>query len=162
MCFSKNLSFVPKLSFNLFLYIFYLKKILYMNSCSNVHMKETPVCEIESVNHEAVEYVTKQLCSDDEIYRFTELFKVLATPSRLKILFALQHHELCVCDLAIVLNTTTSSVSHQLRILRQNSLVKFRKEGKNVYYSLVNKSFVESILNNHEWFGLEHSFCTGE
>ena len=114
MCFSKNLNFVPKLSFNLFLYIFYLKKILYMNSCSNVHMKETPVCEIESVNHEAVEYVTKQLCSDDEIYRFTELFKVLATPSRLKILFALQHHELCVCDLAIVLNTTTSSVSHQL------------------------------------------------
>jgi len=72
----------------------------------------------------------------ETILRLAETFKVLGDPTRMKIIFALSLEELCVCDIANLLGTTKSAVSHQLRVLRNMRLVKYRKDGKMVYYSL--------------------------
>ena len=77
--------------------------------------------------------------------------KFLGDPTRIRILYALSAGELCVCDIASVLNMTQSAISHQLRVLKQIKLVKFRREGKTVYYSLAD-AHVETILSQ----GLEH------
>lgn len=86
--------------------------------------------------------------------RVAETFKVLGDPTRTKIIFALFTAELCVCDLASLLNTTSSAVSHQLRILRNMRLVKYRKEGKMVFYSLdddhINNLFHECLRHVEE------------
>ena len=73
---------------------------------------------------------------DELIFDLAEFFKVFADSTRMKILWALHESELCVCDIAVVLDMTKSAVSHQLKYLRDANLVKFRKEGKIVYYSL--------------------------
>lgn len=79
------------------------------------------------------------------------MFKVFGDPTRIRILYALSAGELCVCDIASVLNMTQSAISHQLRVLKQIKLVKFRRDGKTVYYSLAD-THVETILSQ----GLEH------
>ena len=76
------------------------------------------------------------LPTDEEIYNLAELFKVFGDSTRIRILFVLSSAEVCVCDLARVLNMTQSAISHQLRILKQNKLVKSRREGKSIFYSL--------------------------
>ena len=73
---------------------------------------------------------------DEKLYDLAELFKVFGDTTRIKILYALFEEEMCVCDIADLLNMTQSAISHQLRVLKQARLVKFRKEGKIVYYSL--------------------------
>lgn len=73
---------------------------------------------------------------EETLYDLAELFKVFGDSTRIKILWALDEAEMCVCDIAVLLNMTQSAISHQLRVLRQNKLVKNRKEGKVVYYSL--------------------------
>lgn len=74
--------------------------------------------------------------SDEIIFDFAELFKVFGDTTRMRIICALKENELCVGDIAEITNTTISAISHQLRILKQAKLVKYRKEGKTVYYSL--------------------------
>ena len=85
------------------------------------------------------------------LYDLAELFKVFGDSTRIKILYALFEAELCVCDIAQLLSVSQTAVSHQLRVLKNNKLVKFRKEGKNVFYSLAD-DHVRRIIDQ----GIEH------
>lgn len=90
------------------------------------------------------------------IHRLAETFSILSNPTRLKIIFALSQEELCVCDLTILLGTTKSAVSHQLRILRIARLVKYRRDGKVSFYSLddehIKKLFDQGLRHVEESF----------
>ena len=89
--------------------------------------------------------------NDDTLYRLADLFKVFGDPTRIRILYALSVEELCVQDIADRLSMTQSAISHQLRVLKQMSLVKFRRDGKTIFYSLADSN-VATIMNQ----GLEH------
>ncbi|MGF9964803.1 ArsR/SmtB family transcription factor [Bacillus rhizoplanae] len=93
-------------------------------------------CLQNVIHQEIVERVQQTIPQDDSLSQVAELFKVLGDRTRTRILHALFEAELCVCDLAYLLGMTQSSISHQLRVLKQAKLVKNRKEGKVVYYSL--------------------------
>jgi DNA-binding transcriptional ArsR family regulator len=97
---------------------------------------DAPNCEARLVNLNNVRRVQPEILLMPEAQRMAEFFGVLADPNRLRLLSALANQELCVCDLAAGLKMGESAVSHQLRILRAMRLVKYRKEGRNVYYSL--------------------------
>jgi len=97
---------------------------------------EEPVCRVDLFDPKRVALVRKRLKSEKTIQSLAETFRVLGDPTRVKIIFALSQQELCVCDLANLLGATRSAVSHQLRILRGMRLVKYRKDGRMVYYSL--------------------------
>lgn len=103
-------------------------------------------CEYEHVHNEVVEQVTAELPDEDMLFDVAELFKIFGDSTRIRILTALSQAELCVCDVATILNMTKSAVSHQLRILRQAKLVKNRRSGKEVYYSL-DDDHVYKIIN---------------
>lgn len=92
--------------------------------------------DITIIDKEKVDKLKNSLLSDDFIINMAELFKVFGDSTRVKIISVLLEDELCVCDIANIINATQSAVSHQLRILKQAKLVKYRKEGKVVYYSL--------------------------
>ena len=94
------------------------------------------VCEANVIHEEIVNSVRKRMPAEEPIYEVSELFKVFGDSTRARIICALQLAELCVCDLAAILGMTHSAVSHQLRILKASRLVKSRKEGRVVYYSL--------------------------
>ena len=89
--------------------------------------------------------------ADEVLYKLADLYKVFGDPTRIRILYALSSGELCVCDIAEVLGMTQSAISHQLRVLKQTALVKFRREGKTVYYSLAD-GHIATILAQ----GLDH------
>lgn len=108
-------------------------------------------CETELVHEDVVAHVQEQLPEDELLYDLAELFKVFGDSTRIKILYALFEAELCVCDIARLLNLTQSAISHQLRILKTNKLVKSRREGKTVFYSLAD-NHVRSIIHQ----GQEH------
>ncbi|MCF0134454.1 MAG: winged helix-turn-helix transcriptional regulator [Blautia sp.] len=92
-----------------------------------------------------------QAIDENSLYDLAELFKVFGDSTRIRILYTLTHSELCVQEIADELNMTQSAISHQLRILKQMSLVRFRREGKTIYYSLAD-DHVATIMNQ----GLEH------
>lgn len=102
-------------------------------------------------NIEKVEALSSIMPCEEEAYDVSELFKVLGDYTRVNILFVLQKGEVCVCDIAQLLNMTQSAISHQLRVLKQARLVKYRREGKTVYYSIAD-SHVDTILS----MGIEH------
>ncbi len=106
-------------------------------------------CDV--IHAELVEQVRNQLPDERKLYDLADLFKVLGDSTRVKLLWALDHHEMCVCDLAVLFDMTKSAVSHQLKSLRQAELVKNRKEGKVVFYSL-DDDHVKSIFE----MGLSH------
>lgn len=108
-------------------------------------------CDETCVHHNLVELVNKKLPDEDTLYDLAELFKVFGDSTRIRILFVLFESEVCVCDIAESLNMTQSAISHQLKILKQNKLVKSRRDGKTVYYSLAD-SHVYKIIEQ----GLEH------
>ena len=93
-------------------------------------------CEEEVSNIELVNQVKASLLTDEKIFDLAELFKVFGDSTRMKIINALMNQELCVCDIALITNSTPSAISHQLRVLKQAKLVKYRKDGKSVIYSL--------------------------
>ncbi|MDN5331730.1 MAG: ArsR family transcriptional regulator, lead/cadmium/zinc/bismuth-responsive transcriptional [Tepidanaerobacteraceae bacterium] len=95
--------------------------------------KAPDMCDIFCIDEEKVKKLSGTIPHTNEL---AELFKVLADETRLKIVYLLSQDELCVCDIAAVLGLTVSNVSHHLRVLRVAHLVKFRREGKQVYYSL--------------------------
>lgn len=97
---------------------------------------DAPNCEAHLVTLDTVRQVQPEILVMPEAQRMAEFFGVLADPNRLRLLSALANQELCVCDLAAGLKMGESAVSHQLRVLRTMRLVKYRKEGRNVYYSL--------------------------
>ena len=94
------------------------------------------VCQIKTINKEKVNKVKKQLIDEDCFLGISETFKTLGDKTRIKILYALSKEEICVCDISAVIQMSISLVSHQLRMLKDKKLVKYRKEGIIVYYSL--------------------------
>ena len=93
-------------------------------------------CENLYVHTDIVKEVKKMMPNEENLYKVSELFKVFGDSTRTRILSALFGHELCVCDICKVVNMTKSAVSHQLKVLRDANLVKFKKIGKEVFYSL--------------------------
>lgn len=93
-------------------------------------------CEQVFVHEELVRQVNQKMPKEEELYDLAELFKVFGDSTRIRILYVLQTAEVCVCDLAEVLNMTQSAISHQLKILKQAKLVRARREGKSVFYAL--------------------------
>ncbi len=93
-------------------------------------------CESREVHEDLLKIVSEQLPSEEDLMDLAELFKVFGDSTRIRILFVLLEAEVCVCDLAEALKMTQSAISHQLAILKRNKLVKSRREGKSVFYSL--------------------------
>lgn len=108
-------------------------------------------CETDEVHEELLKIVNEQLPREEELYDLAELFKVFGDSTRIRILFVLFEAEVCVCDLAASLHMTQSAVSHQLKILKQNRLVKSRRVGKSIFYSLAD-GHVRTIIDQ----GREH------
>lgn len=108
-------------------------------------------CGFLCVHEDTVDQVLGQMPHDEQLYDLAELFKVFGDSTRIKILYALFEAELCVCDIAQLLGLTQSAVSHQLRILKDAKLVRFRREGKSIFYAL-DDDHVRSILA----MGMEH------
>lgn len=108
-------------------------------------------CQETQVHQDAVDQVRCQLPPEENLYDLAELFKMFGDSTRVKILYALLESELCVCDIARLLNVSQSAVSHQLRVLKGGKLVKFRREGKTLFYSLADDHVV-GILSQ----GMEH------
>lgn len=108
-------------------------------------------CEYSHIHEEVVDKVKAILPNEELLYDLADFYKVFADSTRIKILYALLQSEMCVCDLAQLLSASQSAISHQLRMLKQMKLVKYRKEGKQVFYSL-SDDHIENILNQ----GFEH------
>lgn len=108
-------------------------------------------CEFIHVHDEIIKQVDEQMPEEDKLYDLADFFKVFADSTRIKILYVLMCSEMCVCDLAQILNMTQSAISHQLRTLKQMNLVRNRRDGKVVFYSLAD-DHIKSILSQ----GLDH------
>jgi len=109
------------------------------------------LCESEFIHEDVVRAVAPKLCAAEEYVSLAALLKLFGDPTRVRLLHALEQHEMCVCDLAALLGVTKSAVSHQLKMLRLANLVKFRREGQVVFYSLADEH-VQAILET----GFEH------
>ena len=103
-------------------------------------------CDCNVIHEEIVTKVRGLMPEDENLYDLADFFKVCGDSTRIKILWALSVSEMCVCDLAVLLNMTQSAISHQLRILKQVGMVKNRKEGKIVFYSL-DDDHIKGILD---------------
>lgn len=93
-------------------------------------------CGYNIIHEDVVNEVRERMLEGDTIRSLAEFFKVFGDPTRLNILYALSISEMCVCDLAALLSMSQSAISHQLKVLRQSRLIRFRRDGKVVYYSL--------------------------
>ena len=136
-----------------------------MNKCSYNNRKKVPmteqerikqevaegICEFMHVHEEIVHKVEKVMPDEQELVDLSEFFKVFGDSTRIKILYVLSQSEMCVCDIATLLQMGQSAISHQLRILKQMRLVKFRRDGKTVFYSL-SDDHIKTILAQ----GMEH------
>lgn len=107
--------------------------------------------DLSEAREDIVRRILDQQPDDEILYDLAELFKVFGDSTRIKILYSMFENELCVNDIAKLLNLSQSSVSHQLRILKSSKLVKFRREGKSIYYSL-DDEHVRAIIS----MGMEH------
>jgi len=113
--------------------------------------KNNAICDCDVIHADIVEDVSRHMPEEETLYDLADFFKIFGDSTRIKILMALEKAEMCVCDLAVLLNMTKSAISHQLKTLRQEKLVKYRRDGKNTFYSLQD-DHVKNILE----IGLEH------
>ncbi len=104
------------------------------------------ICSEKCINETKVKETLKTIPQQEYIRQMADIFKVLSDPSRLKIVLALLNQEHCVCDIAVICNQTDSAISHQLRILRTLKIVKNRRQGKIIYYS-IDDDHVVSLIN---------------
>ncbi|MFX0548354.1 ArsR/SmtB family transcription factor [Hathewaya histolytica] len=104
------------------------------------------VCKCNVIHEDIVNKVKKEMLDEDTLQDISDLFKVFSDSTRIKIIFILFKSEMCVCDIATLLQMNQSAISHQLRVLKQARLVKYRKEGKSVYYSL-DDNHIEDIFH---------------
>lgn len=109
------------------------------------------MCDCNIIHEDAVNKTLKKMPNQDLFDKLAEFFKIIGDPTRTKILFALDQNEMCVCDIANVLGMTKSSISHQLATLRSSGIVKSRREGKEVYYTL-DDEHVKQVFE----IGIEH------
>ncbi|WP_036935651.1 ArsR/SmtB family transcription factor [Pseudobacteroides cellulosolvens] len=111
-------------------------------------------CDCSVIHQDIVNKVKEKMPGEENLYDLAELFKVFGDTTRIKILWALAESDMCVCDIAVLLNMTQSAISHQLRVLKQSRLVKNRKEGKIVFYSLddehVKQIFDQGLVHINE------------
>lgn len=112
---------------------------------------DVPCCTFLHAHEDVVEKVKESMPPEDTLMDLSELFHIFGDSTRIKILYVLFEHELCVCDIAGLLNMTVSAISHQLRILKSAKLVRWRKSGKTVFYALAD-DHVRTIINQ----GIEH------
>lgn len=119
------------------------------NKCQEIER-----CDCNVIHLDVVDMVRRKLPKEEVLYDLAELFKVFGDSTRIKILSALFEAEMCVCDIAYLLNMTQSAISHQLRVLKQARLVKNRKAGKTVFYSLdddhIKQIFDQGIIHINE------------
>lgn len=108
-------------------------------------------CDVTHVHQGAVHHVEEHMPDEQTLQQLADFYKVFGDVTRIRILYVLFRSELCVCDLAEVLQMTQSAISHQLRVLKQMRLVKNRREGKTVFYSLAD-GHIQTIINQ----GIEH------
>ena len=112
---------------------------------------ENDSCDVVVIHHDVVDKVKDEIEDIENLFELAELFKVFGDSTRIRILSALSISEMCVCDIAALLGMTQSAISHQLRALKNARLVKARREGKTVFYSLAD-DHVKTIIDQ----GLEH------
>ena len=112
---------------------------------------EAECCDIIQIHEELIKKAEENILEEDVLKELADFFKVFSDTPRLRILSVLLQSEMCVCDLAEVLGMTQSAISHQLRVLKQMKLVKNRREGKTVFYSLAD-GHIQTIMNQ----GIEH------
>jgi len=98
--------------------------------------REQTVCDCHAIHEEVIARVRAEMPGSQNFYDLANLYKMFADCTRIKILWALSREEMCVCDLAVLLDMTKSAISHQLKFLRLAKLVKYNKQGRTVYYSL--------------------------
>jgi DNA-binding transcriptional ArsR family regulator len=109
------------------------------------------MCEVNCKHPQTICLAKTEMLADDVVYQLAEIFRILGDPTRIKILHVLLKREMCVCDIAETLDMGQSAISHQLRVLRSAKLVKFRKEGKEAWYSLDDNHITALMCQ-----GLEH------
>ncbi len=114
-------------------------------------MNNTEICDCEIIHEDIVKKVKSVFPKDEKLFDLADFYKIFGDTTRVKILYALDKSELCVCDISALLGMSVSAVSHQLRALRDSNLVRTKRDGKIVYYSLADEH-VKSILE----CGLEH------
>lgn len=112
---------------------------------------DAPHCDFLHAHDDLVERVRQAMPDEDLLCDLSELYKVFGDSTRIKILYVLFESEMCVCDIAQLLNMTQSAISHQLRVLKNAKLIRYRKEGKTVFYSLAD-DHVRTIMGQ----GMEH------
>lgn len=112
---------------------------------------EIEQCDFIHVHEDIVNRVTKVIPDEDQLMDLAEFFKIFGDSTRIKILYVLSQAEMCVCDIATLLQMGQSAISHQLRVLKQMRLVKFRRDGRTVFYSLAD-GHIQTILAQ----GMEH------
>lgn len=116
--------------------------------------QKMPVCDCEVIHEKTVKRVRKAMPREEDFYDLADLYKMFSDSTRIRILWALSCEEMCVCDIAVLLDMTKSAISHQLRNLRLSKLVKYDKRGKEVYYSLadghVKDIFMKGLKHIHE------------
>ncbi len=115
----------------------------------------TDSCNCNIIHEDIINRVKEAMPAEEELYDLADFFKVFGDTTRVKIIYALLKEEMCVCDISMLLGMNQSAISHQLRILRQARIVKFRKEGRVVYYSLddehVKNIFEQGLIHiNHK------------
>lgn len=135
-----------------------------MNIYSHIRRKDdkmpanqsnTDSCSCNVIHEDIINKVKKAMPPEEQLYDLADFFKVFGDTTRVKIIYALLKEEMCVCDISMLLGMNQSAISHQLRILRQARIVKFRKEGRIVYYSLddehVKDIFEQGLIHiNHK------------
>ncbi len=114
-------------------------------------LQEAERCELIHVHEDIIKKVDRTMPDDETLYDLADLFRIFADSTRIKILYVLFESEMCVCDIAQLLGMTQSAISHQLRSLKQSKLVKYRREGKTVFYSLADDHVVTILAQ-----GMEH------
>ena len=108
------------------------------------------ICDCNVIHKDLVDNTLKNMPDEKLLKNLSDFFKIIGDNTRTKILYALDQNELCVCDIASVVKTTQSAISHQLRVLKQAKLVKYRKEGKIVYYSLDDNHVSQILMKGRE------------
>lgn len=126
-------------------------EVIKMNNQKNVFNVGEDTCSINLVHEKSVENAKKALLTEDVYTDLSDTFRIFGNPTRLKIMSLLAVEDLCVCDISEALSMSQSAVSHQLRTLRGQNLVKFKKEGKQARYSLSDRHVVEILQ-----IGIEH------
>lgn len=125
--------------------------MVHMKGCEYMSELEIDRCEYMCAHEDIIKTVNERMPEEEILYDLAELYKVFGDSTRIKILYVLLEAEMCVCDIAQLLNMSQSAISHQLRVLKQSKLVKYRRDGKTVFYSLAD-THVRTIINQ----GMDH------